>query len=163
MTSVTLGGADLQRVTSIVGTPCGASLTGSEVWLADSPGPGPSTAVATLAASVRALHIGVVFVGNASPTAPVRAFTSMSGHAATASLDITSMPGDLVVSFAGHGNLLVAPDPPQTAAYVNNVDSSYSLNNTGAAYVTATAMTTTAGWSFGASDEWQMIAVALGP
>ena len=163
VTSVTLAGVDLQRVTSILGTPCGASLTRSEIWLAEAPAPGPTTAVATLGASVRGLHVGVVFVGGASPTAPVRAFNATSGYADSASLQVTSMPGDLVVSFAGHGNLLVAPDPSQTTAYVNNVDSNSSLDNTGAAYVTATATATTVGWSFGTVDEWQMIAVALRP
>jgi hypothetical protein len=69
--------------------------------------------------------------------------------------------GDLVVNTVGQGTSITAASSG-TQRFVNNVDGSNTLNNSGGSTAPGAASVTMT-WNFGGSDEWQTISSSLQP
>jgi hypothetical protein len=76
---------------------------------------------------------------------------------------VTSAAGDLVVNTVGVGSSVVSPGGGATQRFVNNVDSSNTLNNSGASTAPGAAGTKTMTWNVVTSDVWQTISSSLQP
>jgi hypothetical protein len=161
--SVTYAGQALTRVTSIDGTPCGPLVTRSEHWHLIAPPRGTANVVVRLSGVAQTIHTGAFVVSGVNQNNPVRDSATMFGTGLSSMIVVASDPSDLVIDTIGQGRGIVTPGASQTMRYVNNVDTSNTLNNSAAA-TSAGAVFVTATWTFVANpDEWQAIATSLRP
>lgn len=165
-TSVTYGGAALQRIAVVSGTPvCPANLnsTRSEQWALVAPPTGQATVTVTLAAPAVSFHSGALVFTGVNQTAPVRRTQAASGGNATETVvAIESAAGDLVVNTTGAGAPFNSPRSADTQRYLSNVDDRFTLNNSAASTAPGAAVVTTS-WGISAPDEWQSISTSLQP
>ena len=73
-----------------------------------------------------------------------------------------SATNDVVVNTVGQGTGITAPGAGQTSAFIHNVSTSNTLDNSAASTAPGTP-TVTMTWSFKAADEWQTISSAIRP
>jgi hypothetical protein len=92
---------------------------------------------------------------------PVRATAALGGAGTTSSVDVASMPNDLVVNTVGQGSGIGSTQ--QTIRYLQNVDGGNDLNNSAGSTAVATDKTTTMSWGFVGTDEWQTMSTTLRP
>jgi outer membrane protein assembly factor BamB len=166
VTGVTYAGVAMTQITSILGTPCGPGTTRSEQWRLVAPATGTNSVVVTLSGAAPAtIHSGAMLFTGVHQTTPVRAFASASGGPASgnggsSTVTVTSAVGDMIVNTVGQGTSITAAG--QTQRFLNNVNSSNTLNNSGGSTAPGAASVVMT-WTFGASDEWQTISASLQP
>lgn len=161
--SVTYDGTAMTQAATIVGTPCAIGTTRSDQWLLVGPRTGIHDVSITLDSAALSIHSGALaFVGINQQT-PIRASAVASGDAAASTVTVTSATSDLVVNTVGQGTSITAPGAGASVRFLNNVDSSNTLNNSAASTTTAAGTSTTMTWTFGGTDEWQSISSSLQP
>lgn len=161
--SVAYAGIALGRVTAITGTPCAAAATRSEQWALAGPAIGTTDVVVTLSGSAATVHVGALAISGVDPVMPVRASATGNGSDIAASVIVESAPGDLVVSTVGQGDGIAATGAGQTRVFLLNVGGSNTLDNSGASTAPGAAPMVAMNWTFGSSDQWQMIASSIRP
>ena len=162
VTGVTFDGVALAQVKSLLGTACPAVSTRSEHWGLVDPHEGTHDVVVQLSGNAQyTIHSGALAFGGVNQTTPVRATAALGGSGILSSIDVLSMPNDLVVNTVGHGGGIATSG--ETIRFLQNIDSSNSLNNSAASTQVATGTTTTMGWTFVDVDEWQTISTTLRP
>jgi len=161
--SVTFAGVGLTRIKQLVGTPCGPALTRSELWLLVDPPASTGNVLVDLSGEADSTHSATIVIEGVDQTTPVRAIGFETGDAAISSAQVDALPGDLVLSIVGQGNSIESTSADYTELFRFNIDAQNTLNNTGASYKLATAAGELAGWTFGDTDDFQLIAVALRP
>ncbi len=168
VSGVTYFGVALTRITSIVGTPCGANTTRSEQWRLIDPATGTNNVVVTLSAATvsgQTIHSGAMAFSGVDQTTPVRAFAAASGTGTSSTVTVTSAVGDMVVNTVGQGNIITAPGGGQTQRFLNNVSNSTTINNSAGSTAPGAASSVAMTWTFGSTpvDEWQTISSSLQP
>jgi hypothetical protein len=159
-------GKTFAPVTSIVGTPCSASsTTRSEQWMLVAPPAGTAEVGITLTPDSDAppIHSAALVFSGVNQVNPIRATAQAKGSGMTASVDVSSAPHDVVVDAVGQGFAIDGPSSGQTAIFVRNRSSNYTLDNTAASWRLGQGPTVTMSWTFAAPNEWQLIASSLQP
>jgi hypothetical protein len=163
VTGITYAGAPLKPVDVITGTPCAANATHSEQWQLVAPAMGTNDVAIALSGPGQTLHGGALIFTGVDQTTPVRASMTGRGANMAATVVVPSAIGDLVVSFVGQGDSINETGTGQTPAFLQNVSSSNTLDNSAASTTPGIVPVTAMDWIFGSSDEWQMIACSLRP
>ena len=161
MVTVRLGGSAFTAVDGIVGTPCGAAVTKSEVFALATPPVRSSTLAVDFSPIGRSAHVYVVYFAGGNPGAPIRSIAKTSGRNIAGSVSVASDPTDLVISFAGHGDMVVGPEGALQQLYLNNVSFGLTLDNTAAATQPGMSPAITTSWQFNSTDEFQVISLSL--
>jgi hypothetical protein len=159
---VTFATALMSRIEQIIGTPCAAALTRSELWSLALPVAGPANiAVAFIGAPIpRSVHVGMFALAGVDLAQPIGDMqVAMGANDANASVFVASAPGELVLSFAGQGSQ-VGTNDAQTL-YVQNVDNNFTLNNSGAAVAPGRSPSAGIRWDFPDPDQWQIITASV--
>jgi hypothetical protein len=160
--AITYDGVALAPIKALLGTDCTPGSTRMEQWGVVAPHLGQHEVVVQLDQTAQyTVHSGALVFKNVNQTTPVRATAALGGTGMLSALDVASVPNDLVVNTVGHGGGIASTS--QTIRYVQNVNSSNSLNNSAASTSTATAATTTMSWTFVDKDEWQTMSTTLRP
>lgn len=164
ITGITYRGVAMTRITSVVGTPCGANGTRSEQWGLVAPLTGAGNIIISFASPVQyTLHSQAVAFAGVDPTNPVRAFASGSGMGTSSSVTVSSAPGDVVVNTVGQARNILAPGNCQQQHVIANHTQSYTLDSSGLSTATAAASPVTMTWAFGPDGSWQSISTSLAP
>jgi hypothetical protein len=159
--SVTSNGTALVPVAAVVGSPCSAIATRTEQWRLVAPSVGMNHIEITLErASYTAHSAAFVFTG-VDQDMPIHATAQMTGVGTSASLDIVSAPGDVVVDIVSHGNSILGAGADQMVIYVRNGSPASSGDNSSASWGPGASPSVTRTWTFGADDEWQLVASSL--
>jgi hypothetical protein len=162
ISSISYDGVALAPVKTLLGTACQSGSTRMEQWGVVAPQAGQHEVVVQLdRAAQYTVHSGALVFKNVNQTTPVRSTAALGGVGTQSSLDVASMPNDLVVNTVGHGGGIAST--AQTIRYVQNVNSGNSLNNSAASTAVATAAITSMSWTFVDNDEWQTISATLRP
>lgn len=161
VTQVSYAGLPLMRIANILGTPCGTSATRSEQWLLVDPPVGTGDVAVRLDAVAETAHVSASVFIDVDPELPVRAIATASNTGSTGTVTVTSAPGDLVFCTVGHGGGIDAPGGDAEVTYLNNVDSTNTLNNSAASTMPGGEPAVTSTWMFLNADEWQSIATSL--
>jgi len=143
------------------------SYAHSDQWQLVAPLVGTYDVVIKIAAGSHSIHaVAMVFAG-VNQTNPVFATAAdsslISGVAATSSVLVDSAANQLVESTTAQANRVDHVGPGETELYVDNLGMMTSLDNSGASIAPASAPSTTMVWTYGGSDDYQTIAVALQP
>ena len=160
---VTYAGVPLKRVDAITGTTCGANVTRSEQWQVAAPMMGTNDVAILLSESGRTVHGGALSFTGVNQTTPVRASMTGRGANLAASAVVPSALGDLVVSSVGQGDSIVSAGMGQSPVFIQNVNSDTTLDNSAASIAPGAAPVVSMEWTFGLTDEWQMIVCSLQP
>lgn len=161
--NVSFAGVSLTQIKQLVGTPCGPALTRSEIWLLVDPPASTANVLVELSGPGDSVHSAAIVVEGVDQATPVRAIGFATGDAAAGSAQVDAVPGDLVLSVVGQGDSVVSTEPGYTELYRFNVSAQNTLDNTGASFKIATDTVELPGWTFGAADDFQLIAVSLRP
>lgn len=161
--NVSYAGVGLTQIKQVVGTPCNDSLTRSEVWLLVAPPAGTAAVVVDLSGPGDTVHSAAIVVDGVDQTTPVRAIGFQTGDASVGSAQVDTVPGDLVLSFAGQGDFIDSTSVGFTELFRFNVDAQNTLNNTAASFKIAADTVELPGWAFEDPDDYQLIAVSLRP
>jgi len=162
VTGVTFDGVALTQLKSLLGTSCPALSTRSDHWGLVDPHEGTHDVAIQLSGIAQyTIHSGALVFGGVNQTTPVRATAALGGDGILSSIDVLSAPNDLVVNTVGQGNGVSTSG--QTIRFIQNVDTSNSLNNSAASTQVATGTTTTMDWTFLNTDQWQTISTTLRP
>ncbi len=162
ITAVTYNGTALTRIATITGTPCGTTVTLTEQWGLIAPDVGTFNVVITLdGAAPFTIHGGAMSFTGIDQTNPVHHTNAMSGNGMTSAVPVGSVSTDIVLSTVGQGDSILDSGTGQTHRYIQNVDSSIDLNNTGGSTAPAIQGATMMSWTFGHPDEWQQISTSL--
>jgi len=157
--TVLVGSAALSPAHGIVGTPCDASVTRSELWGLVAPPIGSMPIMIQLAGNGDTIHSGGLALSGVDEANPLGDVKSATGFGAAVGLTVSTSPGELVVSFVGQGYAITGAAEP--TIFVNNVEDLNSLNNSAASQAAATAATATPSWTFGVGDEWQLMVASV--
>ena len=163
VTSIAFGSAALAQVNAITGTACSTMQTRSEVWALSAPSPGVANTTVQLSGGSESMVVAIVLFSGIDPATPVRASATASGSGTSSTVTVASAVGDLAVDFVGQGTSVSVPATADNTLFLDNVSTLDTLDNIGASTVTSAGSSVTMGWDFGASDEWQTIALSLVP
>lgn len=161
--NVTFAGVGMTQIKQLVGTPCGPTLTRSELWLLTGPPAVTGEVVVDLSGDGDTVHSAAIVIEGIDQTTPVRAVGFETGDAAAGAAQVDAVPGDLVLSFAGQGDFIDSTDAGFTELFRFNIDAQNTLNNTAASFKIATDPVEVAGWTFEDPDDFQIIALSLRP
>ncbi len=161
--NVSYAGRGLTRIKPLVGTPCGPTLTRSEVWLLVAPPAGTANVLVDLSSPGDSVHSATIVIEGVDQTTPVRSVGFDTGDALVGSAQLNTVPGDLVLSFAGQGNFIDSASAGFTELFRFNIDAQNTLNNTAASFKIAADTVEVPGWTFADPDDYQIIAVSLRP
>lgn len=151
----------LTMLVAIEGTPC-STTTHSEQWQLLAPPVGSLRIDVVLAGTAMALHSGTTIFAGVDQATPARGSIATSGESARADIAIDALAGDLVYATVGHGTTLDMAVAPDKEIYKRNVDSSTTLNNSGASTATGDGLVEMK-WDAVGVDQWQMLATTLQP
>ena len=160
--SVAYNTAAFARESMIVGTPCNAAASRSEIWGLVNPDPGQHDLSVVLSSNAASYYIDVLELAGVNQTNPVRDAVASSGAGTSSLVTTASAAGDLVVNIVGQSSGIVAPGAGQSAIVINPTLGSSTLAGTAASTApgsVAVAMT----WSFTAAGDWQSISASLQP
>jgi hypothetical protein len=160
--SVTYG-KPLGPIVEILGTPCNLMATRSALWGLASPDAGTADVVITLGGSMPAIHGGAVVLAGVDLADPVRASVTGADSGSGALLSVSSDPGDLVVSYFGHGWTIDSPGAGQSKVFIQRGSTMYTLDNSSMSTAPGAAPSVTMDWNAGVMDQWQMIAASMRP
>ncbi len=162
--SVTYGKGPLNQITAIVGTPeCDGGAPRSEQWWLAAPATGPHDVVVTLSDNAQTIHSGAMAFEGVDQFGPVRNFASAIGRSRSSSVHVPSSDGDLVVNTVGQGDGIFDAGTGQTLLFIQNGDSSNTLNNSAASTAPGASGGVTMTWTFWNIDSWQTISSSLQP
>ncbi len=150
----------LGSIANITGTPC-LGNTHSELFELRAPAPGTYEIVLSVAGVAPSLHSAALVFANVDRESPTRQTATASGEGALAAVLIPSVESDLIVNAIGHGTTLEPPGPNATEIFRRNIDSSTTLNNSGASFAAGTGDLVEMTWDAVALDQWQTISAAL--
>lgn len=150
----------LVSITNVRGVPCGVDAAHLELYELRSPPAGSLAVTIALATQPSSLHSAAIAFANVDQITPTRPIASATGESVLASVVAEAEPGDLVVNTIGHGQTLQNPGPNQTEIFRTNVDSSNTLNNSGASLAPGAGFVEMT-WEAAAVDQWQTIATPL--
>jgi len=157
---VTYAGSPLTRIG--VGSRANARV---EMWYLVAPATGTNNVVVTLSAGATARFVvGAVSFTNVNQTSPLGTFQSANNNTATASVTVTSVPGELVVGVLAkrNSNEGATVGAGQTE-YWNRVTSNATATNNewGAGSTEQGAASVIISWTFSTARPWAIGAVPL--
>jgi hypothetical protein len=150
----------LVSIASLASTPC-LGNTHSELFELRAPAPGTYAVVLSVAGIAPSLHSAALVFANVDRANPIRETATASGEGALATVAIASEESDLIVNAVAHGTTLEQPGPNATEIFRRNIDSSTTLNNSGASFAAGTGDLIEMTWEAGGLDQWQTISAAL--
>ncbi len=150
----------LVSIATLTGTPC-LGNTRSELFELRTPAPGTYSIVLAVSGIAPSLHSAALVFANVDQANPTRGTATASGEGAVATVSITSVESDLIVNTVGHGTTLETPGPEATEIFRRNLDSSTTLNNSGASFAAGTGEGVEMTWEAVGLDQWQTIVAAL--
>ena len=159
--SVTYGGTALVRIGSRTD---GGLNTKIEIWKLVAPASGTANIVVTLSAAKRIVAGSVSFTG-VDQTTPNGAFASNVGANATATVNVTSATGELVIdTFATQGDSGPATvGGGQTQRWNRNTGTNDGNEVLGGGSTEPGAPNVTMSWGLGQAQDWSIGAVSLKP
>jgi hypothetical protein len=162
---VTFGYAALPptRLERVVGTPCSASASSSEVWMLVNPPVGTADVAFSLDTPVQSIHSAAIVLTGVDTAAPSRGCVSQYQVGDASIVTVPSAPGELVLSFIAQGKGIAAPGADSQLLYLENVNDFTTLNNSAASMLEGVTPDALATWNFIGTDQWQAIACSLRP
>lgn len=150
----------LVSIATLTGTPC-LGNTHSELFELRAPAPGTYSVVLSVAGIAPSLHSAALVFANVDRANPIRQTATASGEGALATVAIASVESDLIVNTIGHGTTLEKPGANSTEIFRRNIDSSTTLNNSGASLASGTGGLVEMTWEAVGLDQWQTISAAV--
>lgn len=151
----------LTSIASIPGTPCNEFGAQFELYELRSPPVGSLSINIALAGIAPALHSAAIAFANVDGTTPTREIAHATGESALTSVKVDAVDGDLIVNTTGHGTALENPGPKETEIFRTNVDSTTTLNNSGASIVVGRTGLVEMTWEAVGVDQWSSISTPL--
>lgn len=159
--AVTSNGIALVPVAAVVGSPCSAVATRAEQWRLVAPPVGTNHIVIELEAASYTAHSAALVFSGVDQDMPIHDTAQTTGIGTSASLEVVSAPGDVVVDTVSQGHSILGASADQMVIYVRNGSTDSSGDNTSASWGPGASPSVTRTWTFGATDEWQLVATSL--
>lgn len=150
----------LVSIAAIDGTPC-LGNSHSELFELRAPAPGTYAVVLAVAGIAPSLHSAALVFAAVDRANPIRETATAAGEGARATVSIASEESELIVNAVAHGTALDKPGPNDTEIFRRNIDSSTTLNNSGASLTAGTGAQLEMTWEAGGVEQWQTISAAL--